>query len=246
MLDYNTEAAVYDTTRGGVPRAEAAARAVLGLIPPTARILLDIGCGTGLVTERIALGRPGLRVIGADASPGMARMAHQRVGAVALADVRRLPLAAGSVDAVSAVWLLHLLRSEGAVRAVVAEAARVLGPGGVFVTTVDKDEGHDVGSDIDELFAPYLTSDPSDGAERVGGYGALYGLEPVGEARFSGHGQGRSPLDTARAVRRGKFASRLHLPGDAAERLAMRLTGLPEPDRPRTDPEYRLLAFRRS
>lgn len=245
VLDYNTEAAVYDTTRGGVPRAQAAARAVLGLIPPTARVLLDIGCGTGLVTERMALGRPGLRVIGADASPGMARMAHQRVGAVALADVRRLPLAAGAVDAVSAVWLLHLLRTEGAVEAVVAEAARVLKPGGVLVTTVDKDAGHDVGSDIDDLFAPYLTSEASDGAERVGAYAERHGLEQVGEARFVGHGQGRSPLDTARAVRRGQFTSRLHLPGNAAERLAMRLTGLPEADRPRPDPEYRLLAFRR-
>ncbi|MGP3636134.1 class I SAM-dependent methyltransferase [Streptomyces sp. 24-1644] len=245
MLDYNIEAAVYDTTRGGVPRAEAAADAVLGLIPSTARTLLDIGCGTGLVTERIALGRPGLRVIGADASPGMARMAHQRIDAVTLADVRRLPLADAAVDAVTAVWLLHLLRPASAVRDVVAEVARVLRPGGVFVTTVDKDAGHDVGSDIDELFAPYLTSHPSDGAETVGGYGERYGLEQVAEARFVGHGQGRSPLTTARGVRQGKYASRLALPGNAAERLAMRLTGLPEPDRPRPDPAYRLLAFRR-
>lgn len=246
MLDYTIEAAVYDTTRGGVPRAEAAAHAVLGLIPPTARTLLDVGCGTGLVSERMALGRPGLGVIGADSSPGMARMAHQRIDAVTLADVRRLPLADASVDAVTAVWLLHLLRSPEAVRDAVAEAARVLRPGGVFATTVDKDAGHDVGSDIDELFAPYLTSDPSDGAERVTGYGERYGLERAGEARFDGHGQGRSPLTTARAVRQGKYASRLLLPGNAAERLAVRLTGLPEPDRPRPDPAYRLLAFRRA
>lgn len=245
VLDYNIEAAVYDTTRGGVPRAEAAAHAVLGLIPPTARTLLDIGCGTGLVSERIALGRPGLRVIGADASPGMARMAHQRIEAVTLADVRRLPLPDAAVDAVTAVWLLHLLRPEGAVGDVVAEAARVLRPGGVFVTTVDKDAGHDVGSDIDELFAPYLTAGLSDGADMVGAYAERYGLEQAGEAGFAGHGQGRTPLTTARAVRQGYYASRLALPGNAAERLAMRLTGLPEPDRPRPDPAYRLLAFRR-
>ncbi|GAA3008089.1 class I SAM-dependent methyltransferase [Streptomyces fulvorobeus] len=246
MLDYNIEAAVYDTTRGGVPRAEAAASAVLGLIPPTTRTLLDIGCGTGLVSERIALGRPGLRVIGADDSPGMARMAHQRIDTVTLADARRLPLADASVDAITAIWLLHLLSSADAVRDVVAEAARVLRPGGVLVTTVDKDAGHDVGSDIDELFAPYRTSHPTDAAETVAGHGERCGLERVGEARFTGHGQGRSPLTTARAVRQGKFASRLALPGNAAERLAMRLTGLPEPDRPRPDPAYRLLAFRRA
>jgi SAM-dependent methyltransferase len=92
MLDYNTEAAVYDATRGGMPRAEAAARALLGLVPESARTLLDIGCGTGLVAERMALARPALRVLGTDASFGMARFARQRIGAVALADARRLPL----------------------------------------------------------------------------------------------------------------------------------------------------------
>ncbi|NEC66571.1 class I SAM-dependent methyltransferase, partial [Streptomyces sp. SID9727] len=68
MLDYNHEATVYDDTRGGLPRAEAAAAAVLGLLPDAVRSLLDIGCGTGLVTGRIAAGRPGLRVTGSDAA----------------------------------------------------------------------------------------------------------------------------------------------------------------------------------
>lgn len=90
MLDHDREAAVYDTTRGGVPRAAAAA-AVLGLLPDRPRTLLDIGCGTGPVTER--LHRPGLRVLGCDGSYGMARKAADRLGgAVVLGDVRRLPL----------------------------------------------------------------------------------------------------------------------------------------------------------
>ncbi|MGP3756222.1 class I SAM-dependent methyltransferase [Streptomyces sp. IBSNAI001] len=244
MLDYDEEAARYDRTRGGEPRAEAAASAVLGLLPGSARTLLDIGCGTGLVTRRIAHGRPGLRVFGADASYGMARLARQRIGAVVLADVRRLPLPAAAVDAVSAVWLLHLLRGDGPVREVVAEAARVLRPGGVFVATVDKDAGHDVGSDIDAALAPYRSSRPADAADLVTRYARTCGLEPVGEARFAGHGQGRSPLRTARAVLRGDYASRLALPGTAAARLAAELTALPDPDRPRADPSYRLLAFR--
>ncbi|MET7647144.1 methyltransferase domain-containing protein [Streptomyces sp. NPDC005426] len=245
MLDYDEEAAVYDATRGGVPRAEAAARAVLGLVPPGARTLLDIGCGTGLVTERIAAGRPGLCVSGTDAAHGMARVARQRVAAVMLADARRLPVREAAVDAVTAVWLLHLLREEGAARAVVAQAARVLRPGGVFVTTVDKDAAHDVGSDIDEVFAPYLSPSPSDGTERIIEYGAASGLDVVGSAVFRGHGQGRTPLSAAHGVRRGYYASRLVLPGEAAERIARALTALPGPDRPRAEPEYRLLAFRR-
>jgi SAM-dependent methyltransferase len=78
MLDYDREADAYDATRGGVPRAEAAAAAVLGLVPDRARTLLDIGCGTGLVTERLR--RPGLRVLGCDGSYGMARKAAGRIG----------------------------------------------------------------------------------------------------------------------------------------------------------------------
>ncbi|MFF7337610.1 class I SAM-dependent methyltransferase [Streptomyces sp. NPDC008163] len=245
MLDYNEEAAVYDATRGGLPRAEAAAAAVLGLIPDTARSLLDIGCGTGLVTGRIAAGRPGLRVTGSDAAHGMAVVARQRVGAVVLADARRLPLPDAGVDAVSAVWLLHLLREPGAVRAVVAEAARVLRPGGVFVTTVDKDAAHDVGSDIDETFAPYLVPTPADGTDRVVAHAAGHGLDVAGDAFFTGHGQGRSPVSVARGVRRGYYASRLALPGDAAEQLVRSLAALPDQDRRRAAPEYRLLALRR-
>lgn len=246
MLDYNQEATVYDATRGGLPRAEAAAAAVLGLVPDTARSLLDIGCGTGLVTGQIAAARPGLRVTGSDAAHGMAVVARQRVGAVVLADARRLPLPDAAVDAVSAVWLLHLLREPGAVPAVVAEAARVLRPGGVFVTTVDKDAAHDVASDIDATFVPYLVPTPADGTDLVVARAAEGGLEVVGEASFTGHGQGRSPVSVARGVRRGYYASRLVLPGDAAGQLVRSLAALPDQDRKRADPEYRLLAFRRS
>ncbi|MFF6944489.1 hypothetical protein ACFZBM_00320 [Streptomyces lavendulae] len=56
LLDHDAEAEAYDATRGGVPRAGAAAAAVPGLLPPHARSLLDLGCGTGtgIVTARLA------------------------------------------------------------------------------------------------------------------------------------------------------------------------------------------------
>lgn len=241
-VNYDAEAALYDATRGGVPRAEAAAEAVLSLVPWSARTLLDIGCGTGIVTARLAPGRPGLRVLGADALYGMARKAAERVGAVVLADVRRLPLAAASVDAVSAVWLLHLVRDAADI---FAEAARVLRPGGVFITTVDKDDAHDVGSDIDAVLAPHRTADAFDRTDRIEAYAAEGGLVPVGDAYFTGHGQGRSPLRTAAALLKGRYASRTAAAGAAAEEAAAALAALPGPDVPRPDPRYRLLALRK-
>ncbi|WP_329173441.1 MULTISPECIES: class I SAM-dependent methyltransferase [unclassified Streptomyces] len=242
MLDYDVEAARYDATRGGIPRALSAARAVLALVPDRARTLLDVGCGTGLVTERLA--RPGLRVFGVDAAPEMARTAAGRVGgAVVRGNCHRLPFADESLDAVSAVWLLHLLPDA---LTVVAECARVLRPGGVFVTTVDKDAGHDVNSDVDQLLAPYRVRRAYDAAPRVLATACEHGLSRVGEARFTGHGQGRSPYRTSGDVTRGYFASALALDETQTSALADRLSALPNPDVPRADPVYRLLALRKS
>ncbi|MEV8531934.1 class I SAM-dependent methyltransferase [Streptomyces sp. NPDC051211] len=246
MVDYDAEAEAYDATRGGRPRAEAAARAVLGLLPPDTATLLDLGCGTGIVTTRLT--RPGLRVFGLDASPGMARMAAGRGVPVALASAAALPLPDARVDAVSAVWLLHLLRDPGAVAAVVAEAGRVLRPGGVFITTVDKDAGHDVGSDVDEVLAPHRWAGASDEAGAVTAYAAAAGLRPSGRARFRGHGQGRTPSAVAAGVLAGRYASLLDPHGTgptATEALAARLRALPAPDTPRGEPTYDLRAFTR-
>ncbi|MEV0636701.1 class I SAM-dependent methyltransferase [Streptomyces sp. NPDC050619] len=245
MLDYDKEAGAYDASRGGEPRAAAAADAVLGLVPADARRLLDLACGTGIVTRRLAAARPGLRVTGADLTYGMARMAAVRLpGAIVLADSRRLPFPDEAFDAVSSVWLLHLLDGPGDLQAVVAECARVLRPGGVYVTTVDKAAAHDVGSDIDAVLAPRPRRPAQDAAEAVTTYAAAHGLVPAGQARFPGHGQGRSPRGTIADLRRGWF-TRLP-PGDPlAERFAVRLAALPDQDRPRPDPEFKLRAFRK-
>ena len=243
MLDYDAEAGRYDATRGGIPRASSAARAVLALVPGRARTLLDVGCGTGLVTERLA--RPGLRVFGVDASPGMARVAAGRLGpSLVLGDGRRLPFADGALDAVSAVWLLQLLPDA---TAVVAECSRVLRPGGVFVTTVDKAAGHHQDdSDVSALFAPFQASRAHDTADRVLAAAAEHGLRRVGEARFTGHGQGRSPARAADEVRRGHYASAFDLGRGHEGELIRRLTLLPDPEVPRADPVFRLLALGKS
>ncbi|GAA3504671.1 class I SAM-dependent methyltransferase [Streptomyces prasinosporus] len=245
MLDYDKEAAHYDALRGGEPRAAAAASAVLDLVPERARDLLDVACGTGIVTRRFAAARAGLRVTGADLAPSMTRTAAARLpGAVVRADSRRLPFADARFDAVVSVWLLHLLSGPEDVRAVVAECARVLRPGGVYVTTVDKGASHNVGSDIDAVLAARPPSPVSDAAADVEARAAEHGLVPAGRARFRGHGQGRSPRRTVADLRRGWFVTLP--PGEpATERFAARLELLPDQDRPRPDPVFTLRAFRK-
>ncbi|MFE0643993.1 methyltransferase domain-containing protein [Streptomyces sp. NPDC058877] len=240
LLDYEVEAEHYDEPRGGVPRAGAAAEAVLRLVPPGARTLLDLACGTGLVTERLR--RSGLRVQGVDTAHAMLRVAGGRLpGRVVRADARRLPFPDASLDAVSAVWLLHLVPFA---EEVVAEAARVLRPGGVLVVTVDKDAAHDVGSDIDAVLRPHRSPGAaSDRADSVDRYAVVHGLAPSSGTRFTGHGQGNTPQGVAAKVRRGHYASWFR--GDAAtvERLVEALAALPDQDRPRADPDYRLARY---
>ncbi|WP_350278512.1 Maf family nucleotide pyrophosphatase [Kribbella sp. HUAS MG21] len=128
-------ASTYDETRGGVARAQAAAQAVDSLLEDGGRVL-ELAVGTGIVgAELVALGN---LVHGVDLSPAMLRQARIRLpGHVAAADAARLPVADRRCDAVVAVWLLHLLDDS---EPVIAEVARVLRTGGVFVTTTEKSD----------------------------------------------------------------------------------------------------------
>ncbi|MBN0044467.1 class I SAM-dependent methyltransferase [Streptomyces actuosus] len=243
MLDYDKEAERYDALRGGEPRAIAAADAVLSLVPPHATRLLDVACGTGIVTRRLAAARAGLRVTGADLAEAMTRHAAARLpGAVVRADSRRLPFPDGVFDAVTTVWLLHLVDDPADARAVVAECARVLRPGGVYVTTVDKGASHNVGSDIDAVLAARPPTPSRDAAALVEAYAAERGLTAAGRARFTGHGQGRSPQRAITDLRRGWFVTLP--PGEPlAEEFAARLSALPDQDRPRPEPVFTVRGF---
>jgi SAM-dependent methyltransferase len=244
VLDYERESRHYDTLRGGEPRAAAAAEALLGLIPDGARTLLDVACGTGIVTRRLA--RPGLEVTGADLTHAMARLAADRLpGRIVLADARRLPFADASFDVVTSVWLLHLLDAPEDVPRVMAECARVLRPGGTYITTVDKAASHNVGSDIDAVMADRPRRPAADAEPRVAGLAADLGLRDAGRSRFRGRGQGRSPRRTIADLRRGWFTQLP--PGDPrADAFAARLAALPDQDRPRPDPVFTLRAFRKT
>ncbi|MFE4258401.1 class I SAM-dependent methyltransferase [Streptomyces sp. NPDC056883] len=94
--------------------------------------VLDAGCGTGraLTALRAAVGPSGT-VLGADVTPQMLAAAHEAgrdaEGALLLADVARLPLRDGVLDAVFAAGLIAHLPDPGAN---LRELARVVRPGG--------------------------------------------------------------------------------------------------------------------
>ncbi|NUP48461.1 MAG: class I SAM-dependent methyltransferase [Catenulispora sp.] len=245
MLDYDLEASHYDRTRGGADRARAAAGALLELVPPDAAVLVDVACGTGIVSELLAA--PGRTVIGVDRSAGMLARAVPRVDAVVRGDATRLPVADGSVDAVTFMWLLHLLEAP-VVEAAIGEAARVLRPGGVLATSVDKNSAN-IGADTDvgallvaarREFGPA----PADGFERVREVAGAAGLEFVATSGYVGHGQGRTPRMWARMVRQDFSWSRSAAPERIAE-LCRALEALPDQDVKRPDPVYKLAGFRR-
>jgi len=91
----------------------------------TGRDVLEIGCGTGLILERVA--RFARTARGIDLSAGMLARAQARGLAVALASATELPIASASVDvAYSFKVLAHVQDIEAALR----EMARVVRPGG--------------------------------------------------------------------------------------------------------------------
>ena len=92
------------------------------------RDVLELGCGTGLILERLDEVARSAR--GVDLSPGMIRVARERGLDVSLASVTALPFADASFDVVCSFKVLaHVPDLGGALR----EAARVTRPGGHVV-----------------------------------------------------------------------------------------------------------------
>jgi ubiquinone/menaquinone biosynthesis C-methylase UbiE len=108
------------------------ARQVLADLPTEARIA-DVGAGTGTFAIGLAAAAPAATVVAIDGDPEVLALARAKDGAAAVEWEQglagELPLAGGSCDRVTMSLLLHHLDADGK-RAALAEAHRVLRPGG--------------------------------------------------------------------------------------------------------------------
>ncbi|GAA1754335.1 methyltransferase domain-containing protein [Luedemannella helvata] len=105
----------------------AAARAAL--IPPATRegaVLVDLACGAGLLAPHVE----GYRHVGVDLVTPSLEQAREHGVTPVRADVTRVPLADGCADVVSAGEILEHVDDPAGV---VAEACRLLRPGGTLV-----------------------------------------------------------------------------------------------------------------
>jgi SAM-dependent methyltransferase len=113
----------YDRYRPGLPE-----EAVGWLLPPTCRVVLDLGAGTGSATRVLA--RRVEHVIAVEPDPRMRNLIHRKAphAEVLQGRAEAIPLAAGSVDAVVVSSAFHWMDPDLAI----PEIARVLRPGGVL------------------------------------------------------------------------------------------------------------------
>ncbi len=99
--------------------------------------VLDVGCGTGLLAERIRGELPGARVVGCDFSRGMLAEAarHRRADALAQGTALALPFRDGCFDAIVSTEAFHWFPDQGAA---LREFFRVLTPKGrLFVSLIN-------------------------------------------------------------------------------------------------------------
>ena len=101
---------------------------------PEGAVVLDIGCGTGQLLERLGSTRPGATLIGVDRSAGMvgaARAARPHLK-IEAGTAEALPHPDCSFDAVITTVSFHHWADKPAA---LAEVRRVLRPGGLFALT---------------------------------------------------------------------------------------------------------------
>jgi ubiquinone/menaquinone biosynthesis C-methylase UbiE len=182
---YGHGAETYDALWSPVIRP-AAVDVVNGMeLEETTRVL-DVGAGTGALTDALRTAAPAASIVSIDPASAMLRVARERWRVTAInADASALPCARSSVDAVLLAYVLfHLLDPSAGLR----EAARVVRRGGRVGTVTWASESPPDAAKVweqalDELDAPRLPAHGNhDGLDTADDISALLdgaGLCPV-------------------------------------------------------------------
>jgi ubiquinone/menaquinone biosynthesis C-methylase UbiE len=166
------------STRFGAPSAKREAREVLGLIGERPGPWLDLSCGPGGLLRTLVVAAGSRAVVGLDRSRAMLERARRAAPTATLvrADAANLPFDDGTFGAIANMAALDLYADPA--RAV-AEAARVLAPGGRLVcsTFVRSD-----GTRASRLTSTTGVRTPS--IEEVADWARRAGLGPLGNRLF--------------------------------------------------------------
>jgi ubiquinone/menaquinone biosynthesis C-methylase UbiE len=118
-------------------------RLLRGVRPRAGAVVLDAGCGSGATARQIARRHPNATVTAVDSNPAFLEYAQARAASEGLAnltfeqaDVQALPFADASFDSVWSQFVLYFLPQP---QRAIAEAKRVLRPGGRVVFALHED-----------------------------------------------------------------------------------------------------------
>jgi SAM-dependent methyltransferase len=241
---FDRAAGYYDETRGVPPEvAERVADRIEAAVGPDAR-MVEVGVGTGRVA--LPLHRRGRWVLGVDLSVPMLERYRAKAADLGLdpppllrADAARLPLRDGRVDAVLEVHVLHLIPHW---RQALAEARRVLAPGGtVLIGRGGHPEGHGPRDDVLRRFERLATQagggparlGATDDDAKIAELAALGGTaEPLEPVVWEDQQSYASALDL---VERRLFSYMWRLPDHVWRSAADRLRAELEADHPDLD-----------
>ena len=153
-----TRASVWRPPDDGVTPQDVAVQELRSAAPDS---LLEIGCGTGLLAERVARELSDAQVLATDRSERMVALTAERGIASRVVDADELPFAEAGFDAVLAAWMLYHVPD---LDRTLSEVRRVLRPGGRWVFSVNHPMRwifrDDPGPDGLEAVFPYFDRTP--------------------------------------------------------------------------------------
>jgi tRNA (cmo5U34)-methyltransferase len=133
-------------------------------VTPSARRLLDVGCGAGNFTLKMLQRLPGLDVTLVDLSRPMLDRAHARVSAASngkietvQGDIRQVDLGSEKFDIILAAAVLHHLRTDDEWKSVFGKFHRALSPGGsIWISDMVQHTFNPIQADMKSRWGQYL------------------------------------------------------------------------------------------